>query len=55
MVKLFCACDYSGSMILNQLQAIQFGIHIWSCQQAIQVVKFAGYEGMGECCCTVFC
>ena len=45
MVKLFCACDYSGSMILNQLQAIQFDIHIWSCQQVVQVVKFAGYEG----------
>ena len=29
MVKLFCACDYSCSMILNQLQAIQFGIHIY--------------------------
>ena len=25
MVKLSCACDYSGSVILNQLQAIQFG------------------------------
>ena len=55
MVKLFCACDYSGRMILNQLQAIQFGFHIWAYQQVVQVVKFGGYEGMGECSCTVFC
>ena len=53
MVKT--ACDYFGSMILNQLQVIQFGIHIWCYQQAVQVVRFAGYEGMGECSYTVFC
>ena len=34
----FCACDCPGSMILNQLQAIQFGVDIWSWHQAVDIM-----------------